>query len=79
MPVMKFVQPVNGEPRIAWYWSLLLSLIIYVVLSVASVLFAIWWTGDIRAGGPALGIGFAVSFFVWWRGLVVILHGSGKS
>ena len=76
---MKFVQTVNGEPRIAWYWGLLLFLIIYLVLSIASVLLAIWWTGDMRVGGPALGIGFAVSFFVWWRSLVGILHRSGKS
>jgi len=76
---MGFVRVINGEPRIAWYWGLLLFLGIYLILSISSVLLAIWWAGDIRAGGPALAIGFAVSFFVWWRSLIAILRRSGMS
>ena len=76
---MGFVRVINGEPRIAWYWGLLLFLVIYLILSIGSVLLAIWWTGDMRAGGPALAIGFAASLVAWWRSMIAILHRSGKS
>jgi hypothetical protein len=70
---------VNGEVRLVWYWAMLLFLVIYVILSIALVLLAVWWTGDMRAGGPALGIGFATSLLVWWRTVLAILHHSRKA
>lgn len=67
---MKFIEHINGEPRIRWYWAVVFftAVIVFFSLAVAASLWAIF--RDARVAATS----FVFSFPIGWFGATLFLR-----